>query len=501
MPDPGDTSAPRAGRLTAQALATAVECQRRLWLQNRRSSGTGAGGRAPNDHIAMLRGRAGEHEAAVVARFPDIAGPLWRRGATFGDAAAETLRLLRETRRPLHQPVFLSADGLRSTAPDIVYWEHDRLVVLDVRLAVRPDSRSDFALQMAHHRALIRETAGLEPVRFEVVNGRGATVAMTLPDDEGYARSLALAERAFLSPEEPSMLRGHSACRTCSFYRHCWDRAEAERRIEILPEVQAAHVPVYHALGVRTFEQLAALDPKRVPHRVPPVIAARAVVAATAWRDGRAAWLATPELPPYPLVWFDTEGDSHGEAAAVPIYLWGLALDDGTGEPRAESITAGFGPGADREAWERFVARASAILEEHPRVRWAHWDAAEPLWIRRYIARHGAPAGFGERMAGALFDLKPVLDHSLRLPLRSYSVKHVANWMGFAWRNPDAGSEWSTAQYQRARHAADGPARERHLAAIAEYNEDDLLALRTIWRWILDNGAAGGPLDGKAPRP
>ena len=47
--------------------------------------------------------------------------------------------------------------------------------------------------------------------------------------------------------------------------------------------------------------------------------------------------------------------------------------------------------------------------------------------------------------------------------------------MGFAWRNAGSGSEWSTAQFQRAREAADAGGREALLRAIAEYNEDDLL--------------------------
>ncbi len=484
----GSPAHPRVPRITPQTLASVAQCGRHAWLHHYLA----AAAAPPGDHLLVLRERAEAHELAIAARFTDLAGPLWRREGAFADAAATTLDLLRTTRRPLYQPAFLSADGRRSAVPDILWWDDDVLVVLDVRLALRPETRSDFALQLAHHRALVRETTGLEPGRFEIVNGYGETVVVEPASEDVYRAALHAAERVFASTEEPGMLLAHSACRSCEFYAHCWDRAQAERRIEILPEVQSGHVAAYHAAGVRTLEQLAALDPARPPQGPPPAMVRRAIVAAAAWRDDRAVWLHAPALPPYPVVWFDLEGDSRGEDAEIPIYLWGFALDDGVATAHSEAILADFGDDSDRVAWERFVARALAILAAHPGVRWVHWDHYEPLWLRRYTDRFGAPAGFLDRMNAACFDLKRVLDRSLRLPLRSYSIKHVARWMGFAWRNPDSGSEWSTAHYHHARQSIVPAERAELLRELAEYNEDDLLAMRAIWRWIAAHAGEAG---------
>ena len=486
-PPPGATPPqPRAPRITPQSVATASDCRRRLWLKHNRGSEAAPAG----DHLLVLRERSEAHERAIAARFTDLAGPLWNREGSFTDAAAETLRLLRERRRPLYQPAFLSADGRRSSVPDFAWWDDDVLVITDVRLALRPETRPDFALQLAHHRALVREGAQLEPGRFEIVNGYGETVAVTPASESVYATALRLAEDTLAAADEPGDLRAHSACRSCDFYTHCWTRAEAERRIEILTEVQGGHVAGWHALGVRTLEQLAAFDARRTVRDVPEALARRAVVAAGAWRDNRAVWLHAPALPPYPVVWFDLEGDSRGEDAEIPIYLWGMALDGGGEAPRNEAIVAEFVEGGDRHAWDIFVARAEAILVEHPGIRWVHWDHYEPLWVGRYAERYGAPAGFVDRMNAACFDLKRVLDRSVRLPLRSYSIKHVARWMGFSWRNPDSGSEWSTAQFHHASHSTDPAERMQLLRDLAEYNEDDLLAMRAIWRWLAENEPA-----------
>jgi predicted RecB family nuclease len=195
-------------------------------------------------------------------------------------------------------------------------------------------------------------------------------------------------------------------------------------------------------------------------------------------------------------VWFDVESDSDGERAEVPVYLWGLAVEGSESrlepgsEPRFEPILAELTPAGDRDAWERFVARALEVVREHPDAVWVHWHAAEPMWLDRYIARLGAPPKFvaAMRAPGALFDLHRVIERTVRLPLRSTSIKFVAPWMGFSWSNPDADAEWSTAQLHRARETADPAERERMLAEVARYNEDDLRAMRVVWRWLERNG-------------
>ncbi|HTR97283.1 MAG TPA: TM0106 family RecB-like putative nuclease [Candidatus Acidoferrales bacterium] len=484
---PDDARPARTARLTGQALTTAAECPRRLWLrQHDAREGT-----PPTDHQRVLRERTAVLERETLARFPDRVGPIWNREGSFAAAAAESLRRLREERVPLVRPALLSPDGRRSSVPLLLWWDGGTLAVLDVRLAHRPQARSDFALQLAHDRALLREIAGIEPGRFEIVNGHGETIAVKPASESAYARALAAAEAVLAREDEPDLLLSHSACRACAFYDHCWDRAEAERRIEILPEVQGAHVAAYHAAGVRTLVRLAALATGRTPAGLPEAVVRRAAIAAAAWRDDRAVWLRAPRLPEGPCVWLDFEGDARGEDAGIPIYLWGLAREPGgDAAPRGEAIVAGLDDGGDARAWQRFVARADQLLAAEPGLRFVHWDQYEPLWVRRYAARHGAPPGFLERFERATFDLKRALDQSVRLPLRSYSIKFVARWLGFAWRNPESGSEWSAARFHRACATGDAAERERLLREIAEYNEDDLLAMRAIWRWMRASGPA-----------
>src|SRR5260221_14679803 len=88
------------------------------------------------------------------------------------------------------------------------------------------------------------------------------------------------------------------------------------------------------------------------------------------------------------------------------------------------------------------------------------------------------------RAAGSLFALHRSLERSVRLPLRSTSIKFVAPWLGFEWSNPEADAAWSTAQLHRAYETADVDERARLLAQVAAYNADDLWAMRVVWRWL-----------------
>jgi predicted RecB family nuclease len=484
MADAPEPHEHRPPRITAPVLAAAHGCERKLWLRQ-----YAAGEASPvTDHGQMLRERGDEHERAVAARFDGLVGPIWRREGSFQDAADLSVQRLRESRAPLWQPAFVTPDGRRSAQPDFLYWDGDRLVLLEARLALRPAQRGDIGLQLAHCRHVVAASSGLEIARFEIASGGGETVVLEPASAHEYERVVRDAEAVLGRAEEPDLLLSHSACRRCMFYAHCWDRAERERRIEILPEVQSGDAPNYHALGVRTIEQLAALDPKGLPRGPKRAAATRAVAVAGAWRDNRAEWLQRPRLPEAPVVFFDVEGDARGESAEAPIYLWGFGLDDGRAAPRAEAVFAGFDAEGDRRGWEAFLARAAELLASHPKARWLHWDNSEPLWIKRYTERLGAPDGMADRILGACYDLKRELDRCVRLPLRSYSIKYVAPWMGFEWRNSESGSEWSLAQYHRARGADDPAERERLLAEVAEYNADDLWAMRAVARWLRENG-------------
>jgi predicted RecB family nuclease len=200
-------------------------------------------------------------------------------------------------------------------------------------------------------------------------------------------------------------------------------------------------------------------------------------------------WLAPPQLPPWPVVWLALEGGPDDGQVDRATHLWGLAVDDGRDEPRPEAITADFEDQGGGRAWKRFVARAGEIIERYPEARWVHYSAGEKNRVRHYAARHGAPPGFLERLEEALFELlSRGLRRAVQLPLDSCSIRQVAGFAGFHWRSPQPGPAGSVVQYQQARASTDPVERLRILREIADSNAEDLLAIRAVWRWMLEQG-------------
>ncbi len=200
-------------------------------------------------------------------------------------------------------------------------------------------------------------------------------------------------------------------------------------------------------------------------------------------------WISPPQLPPWPVVWLALDGGHEGGQADRAIHLWGLAVDDGRHAPRPEAITADFEDRGGRRAWGRFVARAGQILEGFPDARWVHGSSREKAWLRAYAAACDTPAGFLERLEEALFELlSRGVRRAVRLSPDSCSIRRMAGHAGFRRQNPDSGPAWSIVQYRRARASNDPAERERILREVAGSNADDLLTMRTVWRWMLEQG-------------
>jgi uncharacterized protein len=474
-------------RLSAETLRQLDRCERQLWLKAHRPEEAAP----PSDFDLEQRERGRRHEANVRARFVGLIGPIRKRGEPWEDAARETERLLRESRAPLYQPVLLSKDGRRVGMPDFLYWDDGGLVVHDAKLAHNLESHPEITLQLSYYAYLLRESLGLEAVRLEITDGNGELRELVALDDGEVEARLSEAEAVLRSSDEPRVLLAHSKCEECAFYDHCWDEAERDANVLVLHSVQNRFLPILEREGIRTMEQLASREPHSLMVKGIGKLGPAMALDARAFLTGQPSWIAAPALPRgRPLVWFDIEAEPQSGPLGSAVYLWGYAIEAGE-RTKCEVAIAEPGEAGIERAWEEFLARAGAILDRHPASVWVHYDIYERTWVRKYAAHHGDRDGVAERLLGALWDLhvegvKP----SVRLPLRSYSIKHVAKHVGFRWRNPEAGSQWSIVQYRRAIATTDDAERRRLLDAIAEYNEDDLLAMRAVWEWLEANAPA-----------
>ena len=88
-----------------------------------------------------------------------------------------------------------------------------------------------------------------------------------------------------------------------------------------------------------------------------------------------------------------------------------------------------------------------------------------------------------EILKSRFIDLHLIVRGSWILPIRNYSLKTVANWMGFKWKQKNVSG--SKALYWWIQYKS--TSNDLFLEKIIKYNRDDCLATLQIAKWLIKN--------------
>ena len=171
---------------------------------------------------------------------------------------------------------------------------------------------------------------------------------------------------------------------------------------------------------------------------------------------------------------------SHSTKRALPtIQVFGAQA----GAPHA--VAAYPGEDGDRETWYEFLDAAALVMNEDSDIPWVHWSTYERTYVRKYVERFGDPTGVAARLQESLVDLLPLVKDALVLPIPSYSLKAVEEYVGFERSQDTFGGDWSIARYIEAVESEDEEERKRLLDEICIYNREDLEATWAVLQWML----------------
>lgn len=187
------------------------------------------------------------------------------------------------------------------------------------------------------------------------------------------------------------------------------------------------------------------------------------------------------------FVMFDLEGLPPHLDELEKIYLWGLQV---FGKKPSEFMpaTAAFGPDGDRVGWLQLLKNAGQIIAEYGNIPFIHWHHYERTKLKNYIERYGDPEGTASAVLANLFDLLPATQKSVALPLPSYSLKVVEKHVGFKRTQTEFGGDWAMAKYIEATEMENQKERDKIIADILKYNEEDLAATWAVFSWLCDFG-------------
>jgi predicted RecB family nuclease len=194
--------------------------------------------------------------------------------------------------------------------------------------------------------------------------------------------------------------------------------------------------------------------------------------------------LDKPVIPEYNnYVMFDLEGLPPQLDELGKIYLWGCQV---FGEKPSEfmATTSGFGSEGDQAGWQDFLIIGRSILDQYGDIPFVHWHHYERVHLDMYIERYGDPDGIAARIRSNLLDLLPITKKAIALPLPSYSLKVVEEYIGFKRKQEEYGGQWAMAQYIEAIETEDEKKRSEIINRILEYNREDLEATWAVLIWL-----------------
>jgi predicted RecB family nuclease len=523
--------------------AAAGRCRRRVHLDS--DGNAPAAARAPLDDGLRLRLAAGDaHRTAVLAAIG--------AATTAVDAVGDRFRW---DPSGTDRPAVLVEPSLRSEnrfgTPDLLLWTGDGYQSVIVRSHRTTDPGSGAltspvsdplqvgvdagrkarahpadALALAHHHRLLQDLGLASSVARGGVIGLGgpgggdSTVVLwhrldvadssVLADyDRRFADRLAVATAAATGAPALALPSRIGECRRCSWWPVCSADLEAGKDISLI--FAGGDVDVLHGAGVRTVDDLAALDAE-VARALPltGVAAGTARVRARAflagWRLVRKAEQVTVRRADLEL---DVDMESFLEDGA---YLWGTYL---TG-PAVEDLglTTGYrafvswSPLPDRDEGRAFAEfwRYLSDLREIAAARgltfaaYCYSRSAEERWLRSTPLRYAQVPGMPTSEQISEFcsspewvDIYQEIRDQFVVP-GSMKLKVLAPVAGFHWRDPEPGGENSMAWYRQAVGGVSGgsssctgpvePVDRAMSERILRYNEDDVLATLALRRWM-----------------
>ncbi len=484
-------------RLTASDFVSCyrpTRCDLRVFLRYHQEAEAAPG---PYDEVLHRLGlRHEKSHLATLGAFVDVSdASIHVQAKKTADAIASRVPIL-------YQAAFLVTEKMCGVdveivgIPDFLILDGDGYLIRDSKMARRidEDNHLEILLQVQLYGWLYEKCCGAAPKALQVHSGMVQIV--TIPYDGGKSafqeleRLLAL-KQLTAEPYEPV---GWSKCIGCGFTDRCWSQAERNSDVALVYCVDQSLARTLHSQGICSrSDLLAKFDATSLSELKRPYgnreqrvgkAAERILLFANALERKQETVLAAPAIPSHKnYVMFDLEGMPPHLDELDRIYLWGTQVY-GENPSGFTFALSGFGPDGDREGWLSFLANVKRVFEMHGDIPWVHWAPYEQTYLRRYAARFGDVEGIASRLAANLLDLLTITRESIVLPLPSFSLKVVEDYVGFERKEAEYGGSWAMATFIEATETSNEGKRKELMDKILAYNKEDLEAMWAVFQWL-----------------
>lgn len=252
-------------------------------------------------------------------------------------------------------------------------------------------------------------------------------------------------------------------CQLCAWQPHCRHLIAESQPLLLLPGLAPRHLALLEDEGIHTLAELAAA------RSLPEPLNSRLIAQAQATLSNQAVVLRSFTVPSAPVeLYFDIE------AAPDCVYLLGVVVVKG--DQREYVACLAETPTQEEQAWQNFLA----LVDRYPDAPIFHFHIFEVQTCRQLAQRYHTPRSKLKQLEARMVDLHAVVTQNITLPTEGYSLKAIARWLEFQWRDAGASGAQSLVWYAQWQATGDSEI----LATTLRYNEDDCLATYRLKDWL-----------------
>ncbi|MGV2828479.1 TM0106 family RecB-like putative nuclease [Myxosarcina sp. GI1(2024)] len=281
---------------------------------------------------------------------------------------------------------------------------------------------------------------------------------------------------------QPEVFISRQKCSLCHWYTYCYSVAHAQQHLSLVPGITPKRYQYLQAMGVNSLKSLAAVAPSqleeimdddsadRLRQQVTAIIEQRAILRSSYSCHNNNILLPTGAIELY----FDIEAEPERQID----YLLGVLVVDRIHDKQqfygflAESLED------EGKIWQQFWN----FVSQYPDAPIFHYSEYEVDTVKRLAKLYGTSKTESKALLSRFVDLHQQIMESVVFPVESYSLKSLANWIGFNWRETESSGDLSVCWYDNWLATGD----RAWLELILRYNEDDCLATYHLKDWLVN---------------
>lgn len=279
--------------------------------------------------------------------------------------------------------------------------------------------------------------------------------------------------------QEPEVFISRQRCSLCHWYSHCYEIAQSQEHLSLVPGVTPNRYESLQILGLNTITSLATASNNDLREHFGLDVGTQLQQQAQSLVENRAIrkfFSKSAPLVQIPTSAIELYFDIEAEPELNLDYLLGILLvNRGENTQQFYSFLA-KNPEEEALIWQEFLN----FVNDYTESPIFHYSEYEVETLKRLSRLYNTSQQQLNNLVSRCFDLHQIVTNTAILPVENYSLKTLANWLGFHWREAGVSGDQCVCWYDQWLKTGN----DDLLKLILRYNEDDCYATFHLKNWL-----------------